>query len=115
MKKMLQALAIRFLKGRWGTILPALFKTAAEGGFGEPLKKVYWATAKYKTAVGAILIFVGAGAETTCASLPDLSWTCGVARWIYYGGMVLTAVGLADGGTRAPWPDGTDKEDWVVK
>jgi len=115
MKKMMQALIVRFVKGRWGTILPALFKAAAEGGFGEPIKKVYWATAKYKTMIGAVLWGAGAALETVCGQYPQFAWACTYALWPYYAGMFLTAVGLADGGTRSPWPTGTDKADWVVK
>ena len=85
MKKMMQALIVRFLKGRWGTILPALFKTAAEGGFGEPIKKVYWATAKYKTMIGAVLWGAGAALETVCGSTPSsrgpASTRCGPTTW----------------------------------
>ena len=115
MTKMLQALAIRFLKGQWGTILPALFKTAAEGGFGEVVKKVYWGTSRYKTLIGAILWGVGGGMEMVCGNYPQFTWVCHYALWPYYAGMFLTGVGLADGGTRSPWPTGTNKEDWVVK
>lgn len=103
-------LLVRFLKGNWGRIIPTLFKAIAEGQFGEPIKKIYWWMAGKKTASGAILMAVGAGLETICANFPDYTWACPVSRWLYVVGGFLASVGLVDGGTRAPWPDGTPKE-----
>jgi hypothetical protein len=105
---LLGKLIVRFLKGKWGTILPAIFKHAAEGDFGEPIKKAYWFTAGYRTIVGAALWAIGAGAETVCGSYPQFAWSCAAATWAYWIGAFLTGVGLADGGTRSPWPTTPD-------
>lgn len=112
MKGMLVKLAGRLVKGRWGSILPPIFKAAAEGGFGEPIKKLYWMTAQYKTVIGAVLWAVGAGLETICGNYPQFSWACAYSVWPFYIGAFLTGVGLADGGTRSPWPEGVDKTLW---
>ena len=107
---MLGNLVVKFLKARWGSILPEVFKAAAEGQFGPKVQAVYWWTAQYKTISGAVLMAVGAGLETVCASFPDMAWSCGASRYVYLVGGFLAVVGLADGGTRAPWPtkpDGT--------
>lgn len=105
---LISKLAVKFLKARWGSILPAIFKAAAEGQFGEGVKGAYWFAAKYKTFVGAVLWGLGAGLESVCSNYPTMPWSCRVAVWIYYAGMVLTGVGLADGGTRSPWPSTPD-------
>jgi hypothetical protein len=104
MTGLLKGVLVKFVRARWGSILPALFKAAAEGQFGPAVQKAYWWTAGYRTFIGAVLLGVGAGLETVCASYPDLTWACPAARYVYIAGGVLTAVGLADGGTRAPWP-----------
>ena len=108
MTNLLTKLGLKFLKAKWGAILPAVFKAAAEGQFGETVKKLYWFASGYKTFTGAVLLAVGAGLETVCASYPEMSWPCAWARYVYYAGGILTTVGLVDGGTRAPWPKGTD-------
>lgn len=105
---MIKILVVRFLKARWGSILPAIFKAAAEGQFGDKVKFLYWKASEFKTFTGAILWAVGAGADTVCGNYPDFPWACTVAKVAYYAGMFLTGVGLADGGTRAPWPKGAD-------
>lgn len=105
---LLKALAVKFLKAKWGSLLPAVFKAAAEGQFGEPVKKAYWFLAGKKTILGAVFLAAGAGLETLCASYPEMGWSCAWARYVYYAGGVLTTVGLIDGGTRAPWPKGAD-------
>lgn len=105
---LVKALVIKFLKARWGSILPAVFKAAAEGQFGPAVAKVYWFCAKYKTVTGAILWGTGAGLESVCSNYLGMHWACVWAPYIYYAGMVLTGVGLADGGTRSPWPRGAD-------
>ena len=105
---MLRNLVFKFLKARWGAILPEVFKAAAEGRFGPRLAAFYWRTAQYKTISGAVLMAVGAGLETVCASFPDMAWSCGASRYVYLVGGFLAVVGLADGGTRAPWPSKPD-------
>jgi len=104
---LVKSLAVKFIKGHWGSILPKLFKSAAEGDFGPQVKAVYWFMAKYKTITGAVLWGAGAALETVCGTYPQYSWACHYAVWPYYVGMFLTGIGLADGGTRAPWPTGT--------
>lgn len=104
---LIKALAIKVLKAKWGSLLPAVFKAAAEGELGEPMKKVYWFGAGHRTFTGAVLLAAGAGLETICAGYPDVGWSCSAARYVYYAGAFLTTVGLVDGGTRAPWPKGT--------
>ena len=104
-----RALAIKFIKGHWGSLLPGVFKAAAEGEFGPQIRAVYWWLAGKKTISGAIFVGVGTALEAVCANYPDLAWSCGVSRWIWEVGAVLAAVGLVDGGTRAPWP--TSLED----
>jgi hypothetical protein len=106
----LKLLVVRFLKAKWGSILPTVFKAAAEGQFGPRVKFLYWWTAQYKTFVGAVLWGAGAALETVCANYPQFAWSCTYALYPYYVGMFLTGVGLADGGTRAPWPDGAQAE-----
>ncbi len=108
MTGLLKNLVIKFVKARWGSILPAVFKAAGEGDLGPTVKRVYWFAAKYKTFTGAILWGGGAALETVCANYPTLGWSCKWPGIIYYAGMILTGVGLADGGTRAPWPKGAD-------
>lgn len=94
-------------------ILPGLLKSWAEGGLGEPAKKVYWWLAGYKTITGAIFIALGTGLEALAASypaetFPEWAWVLGVARGIFWAGSLLASVGLVDGGTRSPWPNGTE-------
>lgn len=108
MGALLRGLVVKMLKGRIGSILPALFKAAAEGEFGQPIKRLYWWTSGKKTAMGAIPWFIGAGAETVCSNMPQFPWTCDVSHWAYWIGMVLIPVGLIDAGTRSPWPSTPD-------
>lgn len=104
---LIASLVTKFMSGRWGSLLPIVFKGAAEGDYGEPIKKIYWLAAEYKTVTGAVLWGAGAALETVCGNYPGYSWACTYAAWPYYVGMVLTGVGLADGGTRSPYPAGT--------
>ena len=105
---MLKSLVIKFLRARWGSLLPQVFKAAAEGSFGPAVAKVYWWLAGSKTIIGAVLWGAGAALETICGQYPQYGWACEWAKWPYYVGMFLTGVGLADGGTRSPWPKGAD-------
>ena len=107
MTGLLKSLAAKFIKGHWGRVIPAILKAAGEGDFGPALKSVYWFGEKYATVTGAVLWAIGAGLETVCASSPDFAWSCPASRYVYLAGAALTAVGLVDGGTRAPWPTGT--------
>jgi hypothetical protein len=114
----------------WGKLLPTLFRMIAEGRIDEllglaapltydeagrphptlrhyPLKRFYWWNSGKKTFTGAVLMGLGAGLETVCASFPEFAWSCPASRYVYLAGAFLTAVGLVDGGTRAPWPSGT--------
>jgi hypothetical protein len=104
---LVKIIAVRFIKGHWGSILPGVFKAAAEGDFGPQVRAVYWFASKYKTVTGAVLWGAGAALETVCGNYPTMGWACHYAVWPYYIGMVLTGVGLADGGTRSPYPAGT--------
>ena len=97
-------------KAKWGSILPAVFKAAAEGDLGSGVKWFYWRAAGYKTVTGAVLLGAGVGLEAVCSSYPDIPLSCQASHWCYLLGTFLTSVGLVDGGTRAPWPDGTPKE-----
>lgn len=97
----------RFLRGRWGSILPALFKGIAEGKFGELPKRIYWFGAGHRTVTGAILLAAGAGLETIASAYPEWTWAAPAARYVYAAGAFLTTVGLVDGGVRSPWPAGT--------
>ena len=92
-------------------ILPGLLKSWAEGGLGEPAKKVYWWLAGYKTITGAILIAAGTGLEAIAGTYPEWTWAPGVAKGIFWAGSLLASVGLVDGGTRSPWPNGTEIPD----
>ncbi len=105
---MLGSLVVKFLKARWGSILPEVFKAAAEGRFGPKVQAVYWWSEKRKTISGAALLALGAAAETLCATYPDMTWACGASGYIYAVGAFLTLVGLVDGGVRAPWPKRPD-------
>jgi uncharacterized membrane protein YedE/YeeE len=110
MKDLFGKLAVRFLKGRWGSLLPAVLRAVAEGKFGEPAKAVYWKTAGYRTVTGAALVGLGAGLGAVCGSYSELAWSCRAETWIMAAGALLASVGLVDGGVRSPWPDGTPKE-----
>jgi len=112
---LLKSLTIKLIKARWGAILPAIFKAAAEGDFGPQVKAAYWALAGKKTIIGASILGAGVALETLCASYPQWGWPCGWSRWVYLAGGILTSVGLADGGTRAPWPAGTPKDPAVLE
>lgn len=104
---MLKALALKFLKGKWGSLVPMVLTAAAEGEFGPGVEKVYrWLKGK-KTVTGAILLGSGAALETICAGYPSMDWSCQIVPWLYGGGGILASVGLVDGGLRAPWPKGT--------
>jgi hypothetical protein len=105
-----KVLAFLLKKINWGRILPMLFKSVAEGKAGPLAQKIYWATAKYKTFTGALLMGLGTSFEVTCSNFPQYPWTCEATTWVFYAGYFLTLVGLVDAGTRAPWPNGTPKE-----
>ena len=100
-----------FAKGHWGKILPAILRGVAEGKFGEPAKKIYWASAGYKTVTGAVLIFIGGGLEVLAGTGPEYQWAVRAGQVVYTLGGILASVGLADGGTRSPWPEGTPAAD----
>lgn len=106
MTGLLKSLAIKLVRGNWGRVVPAIFKAAGEGDFGPQIKALYWFAEKKGTLIGAILWFVGAGAETVCGGYPQYSWTCNVPGWILIAGQVLTAAGLLRGATNSPWPEG---------
>lgn len=108
MTGLLKGIAVKFLRARWGSILPAVFKAAGEGSFGPAVQRVYWAIAGKKTFVGAVLLAACAGLETICASYPEMPWACSAARIVFLVGAFLASVGLVDGGTRSPWPRGAD-------
>jgi len=96
-------------KINWGAMLPKLLRMAAEGKFGAPIQKTYWWLAGKKTFIGAAGVFIAAGAAGICGQYEQFSWACDVssgAMWLFG---VLAGVGLVDGATRAPWPDGTPK------
>ena len=99
------------MKGKWGSILPALLRAVAEGKMGDPAKAIYWKTAGYRTVTGAVLVAVGAGLGSVCTGYPEFAWACKSQVWVMAAGGLLSAVGLADGGTRTPWPNGTPQED----
>lgn len=108
--KLIRPLAIKFLKGNWGKLLPGVFKAAGEGQFGTTVQKVYlWSRGK-KTITGAVLLGLGAALETVCSQYPVYGWSCAWSRYVYDAGIFLTSVGLVDGATRSPWPAGTPKE-----
>jgi uncharacterized membrane protein YedE/YeeE len=102
---MMGTLIAKFLKGRWGAILPALLKAIAEGKAGEPAKAIYWKTVGYKTPAGALVFGVGAGLGYVCGSYHDVyPWACTAQTWLMGAGGLLVSVGLVDGGTRAEPP-----------
>jgi hypothetical protein len=107
--KMLALLAVKVFKARWGSILPALFKAAAEGQFGEPVKKAYWLLNGYATFTGMVFVGLGTALEAVSSSYPELAWAPVAAAWIYRVGTVLAAVGLLRGGVNSPWPEGAQK------
>lgn len=102
-------LLLKVLKntGLISKLLPALLRAWAEGGLGEPARKVYWWLAGYKAVTGAIFIALGTGLEAVAASYPDLTWAPAVARGVFWAGTLLASIGLVDGGVRSPWPEGT--------
>ena len=108
MKEKLLAFILK--KMNWGKLLPTLFRAIAEGQAGEVPKKIYWLLSGKKTFIGALLIGVGTASEEVCANYTQFPWTCEASTWIFYLGALMASVGLVDGGTRAPWPEGTPKE-----
>lgn len=104
MTGLLKGLIGRLVTGQWGKILPLLLSACAEGKMGSPAKAIYWFLAGHKTFIGAIVFGAGVALENICVAYPDLAASCEYARWFYIVGGFLVSVGLADGGTRAPWP-----------
>ena len=102
----LKSLAVKLVKGHWGRVVPAIFRSAGEGDFGPQIKAIYWFAEKKGTVTGAILWGIGAAAETVCSGYPQYSWTCSVSGYILIAGQVLTAAGLLRGATNSPWPEG---------
>jgi hypothetical protein len=108
--RLIQSLAVKFLKGHWGRIIPAVFKSAAEGSFGPQVKAVYWFGEKYATVTGAVMWGLGAAMETVCNGYPQYTWTCKAMPIIVSVGQVLTSVGLLRGAVNSPWPEGAQKD-----
>ena len=106
MTKLLVGMASRFLRGRWGSLIPSLLKGAGEGQFGEAAKKVYWFGNGYATVTGAIFLAVGTAAEALAAGYPEWPWLVPTAQYVYQIGGVLAAAGLLRGAVNSPWPDG---------
>ena len=98
----------KLIRGHWGRVVPAIFKSAGGGDFGEPIKRLYWFGEKYATVTGAVLWGVGAGLETVCGGYPQWAWSCDASSWIVVAGQVLASVGLLRGATNSPWPVGAD-------
>jgi hypothetical protein len=107
---MLKALFIRFMKGKWGTIIPYVFKAAAEGQFGPVVKKLYWVMSGYGTMTGMIFVGLGTAMEAISSAYPEEAWAPVAARWIFNVGTILAAVGLLRGGVNSPWPEGAQIE-----
>lgn len=106
MSKVLSVVLVKFFKARWGSILPAIFKAAGEGQFGEAVKKAYWTGCGYATFTGFVFVFIGSGLESVSAAFPEYAWAPVAAAWVYRIGTVLAAVGLLRGGVNSPWPEG---------
>jgi len=88
----------------------------AEGGFGEPAKKLYWKLAGKKALIGAIFIAVWWGLDFASVTWPEQApWAKPVSETLLMVGGFLAAAGLIDGGVRAPWPKGTDIPDSAKK
>ncbi len=115
---MLKWLALKFVKARWGELLPALFKAAAEGKFGEKVKFVYWRLAGYKTFIGFV-VTAASGClwlATQFGICPECAgWGTTVAEVGVFLGTVGLSIGLVDGATRAPWPTGTLRDPQALK
>jgi len=89
-------------------IIPWLLTSWAEGGFGEPAKKLYWKLEGKKTLLGAIFVAVWFGLDFAAATWPEqAAWAKPAAEVMLTVGGLLAAAGLIDGGVRAPWPKGT--------
>lgn len=102
---LLKSLVVKLVKGHWGRIIPAVFKSAGEGDFGPQLKAVYWFGEKYATVTGAIFMFVGTGLEAVASGNPEYTWAPTAAQIVFNVGGVLSAAGLLRGATNSPWPD----------
>lgn len=103
---MIGTLIAKFLKGRWGSILPEVLTAIADGKAGPQAKAVYWFAAGKKTLTGAVLGGIGAALTYVCSSYgATYAWSCTAAHWVLIVGGVLFSVGLVDGGNRAPVPD----------
>jgi len=105
-------LLLKFLKttGLISKILPGVLRAWAEGGLGEPARKVYWWLEGYKTVTGALLMGLGAGLEHIAPSFPEWTWVIPFAKGVFWLGGMLSSIGLVDAGVRAPWPTGTKIE-----
>jgi hypothetical protein len=112
---MLKALVLRFLKGKWGAIIPYIFKAAAEGQLGAIPKKLYWLLNGYATFTGMIFVGLGTGLEAVSTAFPDQPWVPVAAQWIFKIGTVLATVGLLRGGVNSPWPEGAQIEHMKLK
>lgn len=107
---MIGTLIAKFLKGRWGSILPQVLKAIAEGKMGAPAKAVYWFGAGYRTVTGAALVGIAFGLGSLCDTSGALyPWACTIQPYVITVGGILAGVGLVDGGVRSPWPTGTPK------
>jgi hypothetical protein len=93
-------------------ILPALIKAIGDGQFGEPVRKLYWAAAGYKTITGATIWLIAEGLTIygSTGYCPDC------ATWLPYvqrASEVLILAGLADAAVRehppVPPATGADK------
>ena len=102
----------------WGALLPKLLRMVAEGKADEaiglksyPLKRAYWFAAGKKTFTGAALTFLAAGFAGICGQYEQWPWACDASRYAMLAGVVITGLGVVDGATRAPWPDGTPRPE----
>jgi len=87
-----------------GKIVAVALKKLAEGEFGEPAKKVYWAFAGKKTLIGfgfAVGYFALNEAHNRglCAQCGDWS------MWLIGASAFMASIGLVDGALRTAQPE----------
>jgi hypothetical protein len=102
---MMKAILVRILKGKWGSILAAILKAAGDGDFGPAVEKAYWWAAGKKTLWGIILLGVTISLDALAKAAPaEYPWAGPACTAVGTVAVVLTGLGLVDGGVREQAP-----------
>lgn len=94
-----------------GKLLAIVLTKAAEGDFGEPVQKAYWALAGAKTVIGGFLLFMAGVIEAGKSAGLCATYTLDCDGWLatvqYVTGLVGTLfllIGQVDGALREQRP-----------